>query len=239
MASYYWIKLYHEIIEDPKMALLPDRLWRRVIELFLLAGKHGQDGLLPETRQLAWELRINADDLDMDLKQIETTGIIKRSPTGWVITNFKKRQSPSTSTERSKEFRKRNSNTNETDVQRNVAQIQIQITDTDTEKETEKNTSTAGVDYNFGSLCTVYEKNIGALTPMVAESLQSDLSQYGLQDCMDAITEALRNNVRKWSYVQGILKRWSIEGKAKKPGAPPPRMRKLTDAHGVTIEVPA
>jgi len=24
----YWIKLYHEIIDDPKMATMPDRLWR-------------------------------------------------------------------------------------------------------------------------------------------------------------------------------------------------------------------
>ena len=41
MPSKYWIKLYHEVLDDPKMARLPDRLYRRCIEVFLLAGKSG------------------------------------------------------------------------------------------------------------------------------------------------------------------------------------------------------
>ena len=56
----YWIKLYHEILDDPKMATLPDRLWRKVIEIFLIAGKLSPDksGQLPETNQIAWLLRM-------------------------------------------------------------------------------------------------------------------------------------------------------------------------------------
>ena len=30
------------------------------------------------------------------------------------------------------------------------------------------------------------------------------------------MTEALKNNVRKWAYVQGILKRWYKEGRVSK-----------------------
>jgi len=37
--SKLWIKLYHEILDDPKMCKLSDRLYRRVMELFLLAGE--------------------------------------------------------------------------------------------------------------------------------------------------------------------------------------------------------
>lgn len=47
MASKYWIKLYHEILDDHKMGRLPDRLWRRVIELILLAGEQDDEGLHP------------------------------------------------------------------------------------------------------------------------------------------------------------------------------------------------
>lgn len=43
MAAKYWIKLYHEILHDPKMGRLPDNLWRRCIELFLLAGELGAE----------------------------------------------------------------------------------------------------------------------------------------------------------------------------------------------------
>lgn len=90
----YWIKLYTEIIDDPKMALLPDRLWRRVIELFLLAKKVNKEGTLPSTREIAWYLRItDVEGLENDLKDIEEqTGIIARDGDGWFVVNFAKRQ---------------------------------------------------------------------------------------------------------------------------------------------------
>ena len=88
MSGNYWIKLYHEILDDPKMATLPDRLWRRVIELFLIAGRLYEDGNLPETNQIAWTLRMNTDDLAMDMQQIATTGIVERTVNGWMIPKF-------------------------------------------------------------------------------------------------------------------------------------------------------
>lgn len=91
----YWIKWYHEILDDPKMALLPDRLWRRFSEVCLLAGKlyNDKSGIIPETRQLAWLLRMNAKELQTDLGQLEELGLINSVPTGWLIINFSKRQS--------------------------------------------------------------------------------------------------------------------------------------------------
>lgn len=124
----YWAKVYIEIIDDPKMATMPDRLWRRTVELFLLGKKFNQGGHLPDTKQLAWVLRMTTDELDLDMKQISLTGIIRPEPTGWFIVNFEKRQAASSSTERSHQFRKRTQsnqyyNNDETQLQRNVAQI--------------------------------------------------------------------------------------------------------------------
>jgi len=39
MTGNYWIKLYIEILHDAKMGAMSDRLWRRTIEMFLLAGE--------------------------------------------------------------------------------------------------------------------------------------------------------------------------------------------------------
>lgn len=103
----YWIKLYHEILDDPKMATLPDRLWRRVIELFLCAGRLNQGGLLPDTKQLAWMLRISTDDLDLDLRQIAMTGIIQQTQDGWIVPKFAKRQGAATGAERVLRHRER------------------------------------------------------------------------------------------------------------------------------------
>lgn len=134
------------------------------------------------------------------------------------------------------------------EMKRNVTQCNAPDKDTDKDKETEpeaEQTATTAaapspVDYDFGSLCNVYQKDIGPLTPGLSETLQADLDDYGLQNCMDAITEALRNNVRKWAYVQSVLRRWKTEGREKpKPNTPPPpKMRTLVDAYGNTIQVP-
>jgi len=101
----YWIKLYHELLDDPKMALLPDRLWRRTIELFLLAGKVNKNGLLPDTAEVAWMLRCNRDEIQLDMDQIAMAGIIYKVDEGWMVAKFEERQAASTSTERSRYFR--------------------------------------------------------------------------------------------------------------------------------------
>jgi len=133
----YWIKLYHEILNDPKMATLPDRLWRRATELFLLAGKYDNDGHLPETKQIAWELHMTTAKLDLDLRQIAMTGIIHQEEGGWYVENFSKRQGPSPVKERVKQFREREKKQkyyeNVTEMKRGVTQIQITDTDIDTD----------------------------------------------------------------------------------------------------------
>lgn len=103
----YWIKLYQEILDDPKMATLPDRLWRRVIELFLIAGRTSDTGELPDTKQVAWILRCPLDDIQVDMEQIQSTGIIARTNTGWFITQFAKRQAPAPAKERKQQQRDR------------------------------------------------------------------------------------------------------------------------------------
>ena len=129
----YWIKLYHEILDDPLMATMPDQLWRRTIELFLICGRFGADGLLPDSKQIAWILRIDVDQVETDLIALSELGILSQTESGWVVTNFSKRQAPSSATERSRKWRESqrsnqyNGNENETKMQRNVAQI----TDTD------------------------------------------------------------------------------------------------------------
>ena len=136
----YWIKLYHEILDDPLMATMPDRLWRRTIELFLVCGRFSDDGCLPNSKQIAWILRADITSIENDLQEIAALGIITETENGWAVKNFKKRQAPSSSTERSKAFREKERadqyyrNADATETQRNVAQI----TDTDNRSDTDK-----------------------------------------------------------------------------------------------------
>ena len=60
---------------------------------------------------------------------------------------------------------------------------------------------------------TLYEQNIGMLTPMVAEELREAEKIYPESWVKDAIKEAVALNKRNWRYIAAILERWSTEGK--------------------------
>jgi hypothetical protein len=107
MASFYWIKLYHELLDDPKMGLLPDNVWRRAIELFLVAGQLGQGGKLPSTAELAWRLRQNPDQLAAELAHLVEIGLLVPDGDGWLLVNFARRQGPVSNRERVRRYRER------------------------------------------------------------------------------------------------------------------------------------
>ncbi|MFQ6121515.1 MAG: DnaD domain-containing protein [Dehalococcoidales bacterium] len=61
---------------------------------------------------------------------------------------------------------------------------------------------------------TLYEQNIGMLTPMIAEELREAEKLYPEGWIRDAIKEAVSLNKRNIRYIVRILERWSTEGKS-------------------------
>lgn len=59
----------------------------------------------------------------------------------------------------------------------------------------------------------LYEKNIGVLTPLIADSLREAEDTYPQRWIEDAFKIAVENNARSWRYVSAILNRWQVEGK--------------------------
>ncbi|MDX1378013.1 MAG: DnaD domain protein [Anaerolineales bacterium] len=62
----------------------------------------------------------------------------------------------------------------------------------------------------------LYEENIGALTPLIADALKDAEDLYQPEWIADAIEVAVKNNKRNWKYCEAILKRWKEEGRAEK-----------------------
>jgi DnaD/phage-associated family protein len=62
----------------------------------------------------------------------------------------------------------------------------------------------------------LYEENIGALTPLIADALKDAEDTYQPDWIADAIELAVKNNKRNWKYCEAILKRWKEEGRAEK-----------------------
>jgi DNA replication protein len=75
------------------------------------------------------------------------------------------------------------------------------------------------------NLFALYEQNIGALTPMLAEVLRDAEKEYPAVWIEEAIRLAVEHNARSWKYVAAILERWKKEGKGGKK-TPPEEDRK-------------
>lgn len=63
------------------------------------------------------------------------------------------------------------------------------------------------------NIFTLYEKNIGMLTPIIAEELKEAEKLYPTSWIQDAFKEAVDLNKRNWRYISRILERWAAEGK--------------------------
>jgi DNA replication protein len=60
---------------------------------------------------------------------------------------------------------------------------------------------------------TLYEENIGMLTPLIADELKEAEKQYPEAWIREAIKESVSLNKRNWRYIARILEHWSAEGK--------------------------
>lgn len=229
----YWMKLYLEILDDPKMATLPDRLWRRVIELFMVAKRTGQDGKLPDLHQIAWILRIPVDDLRLDLVQIASTGIISETDGGWIVNKFSIRQGPSSDAERKRaqreqeRSRKYNGDVTKRDghCDGQLSRIVRQSTESESDTESDKKESESdkrGAGGGLSSIFAYYQDNFSLITSGISDRLGDFETDYPENWIMDAMKIAVERNKRNLSYVGGILRRWKAEGRGEVTTSGPP-----------------
>ncbi len=62
------------------------------------------------------------------------------------------------------------------------------------------------------NIFTLYEQNIGPLTPLMADELRDAEQTYDEAWIAEAFREAVRQNKRNWKYILAILERWRTEG---------------------------
>ena len=59
---------------------------------------------------------------------------------------------------------------------------------------------------------SVYEREIGPLTPSIAEKIKLAEEIHSEEKIIEAFEIASANNARNWAYVQAILERWRAHG---------------------------
>lgn len=64
------------------------------------------------------------------------------------------------------------------------------------------------------NIFSLYEENIGILTPLIAEELREAETEYPFSWIVEAFREAVRMEHRRWRYIQRILENWKAEGRS-------------------------
>ncbi len=64
------------------------------------------------------------------------------------------------------------------------------------------------------SIYQLYEENIGALTPMIAEALKEAEQAYPRAWIEEALRYAVERNARNWRYISKVLDSWQQEGRS-------------------------
>ncbi|MBI5304364.1 MAG: DnaD domain protein [Chloroflexi bacterium] len=82
------------------------------------------------------------------------------------------------------------------------------------------------------NIFSLYEQNVGLLTPIIADELKDAEKQYSAEWIADAIKIAVEHNKRNWRYIAKILARWHAEGRA---GESKKRKRWYGDEYGKYI----
>ena len=85
-------------------------------------------------------------------------------------------------------------------------------TDTSTATATVTDTPTAAADSILAEIVQHFQEVIGEFPRSALDKLQRWREVYPVEIIQAAIDEAAENNVRKWRYVDGILKGWQADG---------------------------
>jgi DnaD/phage-associated family protein len=215
-----WIKLYVEILEDPKMGKMSEWLFARCIRLFLLAGREGKDGMLPPVEDIAWSLRIDEDKTAQTLRDLAEVGVTHQTEDGsWCITNFAKRQAISDGAKRVKEYRERKKQHQQDVTCNDTVTLHASYSPSSSLSSSLSDSPSSLMDC-YKSVFMFYTSNIGALTSFVADEIKGSVDDFTSEWVIEAMKEAVKNEARNWKYVEAILKNWKTHGfKASKSGS--------------------
>jgi DNA replication protein len=68
------------------------------------------------------------------------------------------------------------------------------------------------------NIYTLYEQNIGLLTPLITDELRKAEQEYPPEWIDEAFREAVSLNKRSWKYIRAILERWRVDGRQDEKG---------------------
>lgn len=233
MPSNYWLKLYHELLHDPKMAQLDSDTWRRCIEMFLFAGEHGTErGYLPSITDMAWTLHTTPEELANDIDQLLGLGILSRNKDGIVyVTQFESRQAPASPAARQKRHRERSHKAQHYGHEPRHAHVTTRNTESESDIEIEEIRVESSSDPSpppadgddetelIARIFCLWEDRFGRLTDIQRQEVNYRLEEHGVVRLCEALEATIANNGHSIAYLDTVLANWG-KGKPRSRASP-------------------
>ena len=217
MAEVKWIKLTTSMFEDEKIDYIEslpeaDAILIVWIKLLTLAGKCNAGGFvfltetIPYTEEmLAHKFRRPLNTVKLALATLERLGMIDWNDGRLTIINWGKHQNIEGMEKIREQTRKR--------VARyRSKQKQLPGNATVTLRNAIEEDIDQDIDNKTTTVVDVFNQNVHPITPIEFEKLNDWLNEFPEEVVIEAIKEAVTANVRKWSYINGILTNWKNEG---------------------------
>ena len=146
----YWLKLYTEILDDPKYYRLSDDAKLGMYELMLVAKKVGQDGHLPSIDDIVFYTRRSSSWWIPVIDELKSIEFITVSESGDKIRKFEERQRALTDAEKQQRYREElhkkefSRYQDVTDMSPKVTESKSKSKSTDAEKEIDVDADSGG-----------------------------------------------------------------------------------------------
>lgn len=192
-----WFRLYDEVVDDPKVQMLPPLLFRAWINCLCIAKKN--NGVLPELRDIAYRLHLSLSRTETVLKDLIQAGLFEECNGQVVPHNWDGRQFQSDNvTARVKRFRERSkkpeSNVSETVDETDQIQRQKQSTETESEQK---------------QIYTAYGRfeNVN-LTIREHDELEKRFGENGFTDRLEALSEYMASKGKRYKSHYATILAW-------------------------------
>ena len=103
-APLRWLKLWFDLLDDPKTGTLPDATFRLWIGVLILAGENRMLGWFPR-ENIAWRLRLPEPEVTAHLEKLIAAGVVSEQAGRVAITQWTSRQGGIARTAKSREAR--------------------------------------------------------------------------------------------------------------------------------------
>jgi hypothetical protein len=158
-----WLRLYDDLVDDPKVQRLPAETFKGLINLWCLASKSG--GILPPHDEIAFKLRLSGPKTTKLLDDLVSAGLLDHDDTGLYPHNWNVRQYKSDDvTARTRKHRAKLKGNVPENVSGNVPeplQGTPPETESDTDTESEKKETRASALRLFETWYSKYPHKVG------------------------------------------------------------------------------